>query len=268
MAAPLSAQQVASFHESGFLIVRGVLTPEQAERTRRITEADPRLMPKGNANFDEDAAAAARDGSEMKTLLAHADYSPEDEACSAWGASSRLVGPLEQLFGGPARHYYSILMCKTPQSGGWEYHQDYGYHYAQFLRPEGYASAMLALAPCTIANGCLRVYRGSHKLGRLEHSALGSQRIADPVRVAAAVKHGMVEVHCVLGAGDCLYFHGNCLHASDPNRSTTSRWSIVYSYAAAANPVMVEIDPTSPLPAGGLADARVEAAVAKHEARL
>ena len=41
-------------------------------------------------------------------------------------------------------------MRKEPQTGGWEYHQDYGYHYAQFLRPEGYASAMLALVSWAI----------------------------------------------------------------------------------------------------------------------
>jgi ectoine hydroxylase-related dioxygenase (phytanoyl-CoA dioxygenase family) len=46
-------------------------------------------------------------------------------------------------------------------------------HYTQFMMPEGYASAMLALAPCTVENGCLRVQKGSHKLGRLEHSQFG-----------------------------------------------------------------------------------------------
>jgi hypothetical protein len=38
--------------------------------------------------------------------------------------------------------------------------------------------------------------------------------------------------------------------------------------AAAANPVMIEPDPTRPLPAGGLSDFAVEAAVLRHEARV
>ena len=62
--------------------------------------------------------------------------------------------------------------------------------------------------------------------------------------------------------------HGNTLHASSPNLSSTSRWSIVYSYAAADNPVVVSPDPTSQLPEGGMDDADVEEAVAKHLARL
>lgn len=68
---------------------------------------------------------------------------------------------------------------------------------------------------------------------------------------------------CVLAA-----VHGNTLHASSPNLSHTSRWSIVYSYAAADNPVVVSPDPTSFLPEGGLDDVAIEAAVAKHVVRL
>ena len=116
-------------------------------------------------------------------------------------------------------------------------------------------------------------------LGRLEHQQLGSQQIADPERVARAAAV-LPEVHCELRAGDVLFFHGNTLHASDPNRSGgggdggvggdggTSRWSVVYSYAAEANPVVVAEDPTVPIADGGLTDGEVEAAVRRHEARL
>ena len=72
-----------------------------------------------------------------------------------------------------------------------------------------------------------------------------------------------------------LFFHGNTLHASDPNRTGgggggggTSRWSVVYSYAAEANPVVVAEDPTVQILNGGLTDGEVEAAVRRHEARL
>lgn len=53
---------------------------------------------------------------------------------------------------------------------------------------------MLALAPCTRANGCLRVLAQSHKLGRLEHQQHGGQRIADPMRVELARTSGGLEV--------------------------------------------------------------------------
>ena len=268
MAQTLTAAQLASWDADGFLIVRGALTPAQAEQARQLTVADPLLAANahGNANWDE-RHGQGQLALPLKTVLSHADFSPADEVCSAWCASSRLVAPLEQLFRGRAVHFYSILMRKEPQTGGWIYHQDFGYHHEQFLRPEGYASAMLALVPATVANGCLRVYRGSHKLGRLPHSRVGAQQMADAERVGRAA--GVLEeVACELAPGDVLYFHGNTLHASSPNLSSTSRWSIVYSYAAASNPVIVTPDPTTALPVGGLDDAAVDEAIARHAGRL
>jgi len=43
------------------------------------------------------------------------------------------------------------------------------------------------------------------------------------------------EVHCELSPGSVLYFHGNILHASDPNQSSLPRWSIVAAYVTASN---------------------------------
>lgn len=278
MAQVLTNEQIARWERDGFLICRAVLSADQVELARQVTMVDPTLAAsaKSNANYADDKplAGTARDPNAagrlpmpLKTVLSHAEFSPSTDVVSAWGASARVVRPLEQLFRSPVAHYYSILMRKEPNTGGWLYHQDYGYHYEQFLCPDGYASAMLALAPATKENGCLRVYRGSHKLGRLEHVVAGSQQMADPDRVVRAAKV-LGEVFCELDPGDILYFHGNCLHASSPNLSHTSRWSIVYSYAATNNPVVISPNPTSELPIGGLSDAFVEAVASKHAARL
>ena len=127
----LSADAVAQFHRDGFLVVRSAVPPEEAERLRQITVQDPALnQPKANANFVEEPLTNGTSSlpKPLKTMLSHAQYSPCDDAYSAWGVSRRVIEPLEALFGGPARHYYSILMTKYPMTGGWEYHQDYGYH--------------------------------------------------------------------------------------------------------------------------------------------
>lgn len=139
MAQTLSADDLTAWERDGFLIVRGVLTPEQTEEARQIAVVDPVLAAaaKGNNNFAETeeelelvsatvAAAASEETAPLplKTVLSHADFSPSDEVCSAWGASSRLVQPLAQLFRAPVKHYYSIFMRKEPHTGGWIYHQD------------------------------------------------------------------------------------------------------------------------------------------------
>ena len=107
--------------------MRGALTAAEAALTRKVAVADPALAARAQPNENYAAGAAAAGAAALpqllKTVLSHAEYRPADEACSAWGASSRLVGTLEQLFRGPARHYYSIFVRKEPQTCGWEYHQ-------------------------------------------------------------------------------------------------------------------------------------------------
>lgn len=101
-------------------------------------------------------------------------YSEElgDDAYSALARSRRLIGPLEQLFNDEVSHFYTLNMMKTPNTGGWQWHQDYGYHYTQFLYTD-YISVMVALDPASRTNGCLRVVKGSNQLGRLEHENIG-----------------------------------------------------------------------------------------------
>jgi ectoine hydroxylase-related dioxygenase (phytanoyl-CoA dioxygenase family) len=281
-----TAADVAAYHRDGYVILRGALTSDEAARADRLTRADPALAATGvieaaqidggsteasgehtNKNFDGDVAAyRAEHGTEpLETVLQHAAFNPTADAVSAWGSSRRLTDPISQIWGGPVRHYYSILMPKDPGTGGWQWHQDYGYHYEQFLHPEGFGSAMLALVDCTRENGCLRVYKGSHKLGRLEHVPYGMQQQAEPERLAHAARH-LEEVACEMAAGDILYYHGNTLHASSPNLSATSRRSIIFGWALEANPVVIAPDPTHAF--APLEDAEVDAAIDRYEGRL
>ncbi|MDA0336540.1 MAG: phytanoyl-CoA dioxygenase family protein [bacterium] len=43
------------------------------------------------------------------------------------------------------------------------------------------------------------------------------------------------EVHCEMRPGSVLYFHGNTLHASNPNLSNTSRWCLIFAYVPSTN---------------------------------
>jgi ectoine hydroxylase-related dioxygenase (phytanoyl-CoA dioxygenase family) len=230
----LSDAQINRFDEDGFLVMEEVFEKAQTTALLQFARQDPILADKtkANANFD---------GEGLKTVLAY-QQDLTDDIYSAWACSARLIAPLEQLLRDKASHYYNLIMQKEPNTGGWQYHQDYGYHYAQFLFPD-YISCMVALEPATRENGCIKVYKGSNRLGRLEHQGSGSQLIADPKRMAFVEQH-LEEVYCEMAPGSVLYFHGNTLHASDQNLSSTSRWSLVLSYVAASNTVVVPEDPT------------------------
>ncbi|MBK36987.1 MAG: phytanoyl-CoA dioxygenase family protein [Gemmatimonadetes bacterium] len=242
----LTPEQIASFEHDGYLIVPSAIDRDIIERLLEIAHSDPELEAdsKYNQNYDDEG---------IDTRLVYRGGFSED-AYSAVGKSEWLVQPAANLWNDSVCHFYHLNTQKNPNTGGWQYHQDYGYHYREFLYPD-FLSVMVALDPATKENGCLKVLKGSNHLGRLEHRQSGSQLIADEARVAFAVD-AFEEVHCELAPGDALFFHGNILHASNANLSDTSRWAMIYAYVAAGNTCVLEeppadlSDPIEPLSAG------------------
>ena len=66
------------------------------------------------------------------------------------------------------------------------------------------ASAVIAVDPAKLSNGCLEVLKGSHHLGRLDHSLAGDQSGADPARVKVALEQ-FEKVAVELEPGDTFF---------------------------------------------------------------
>ena len=252
----LSPAQIERFDAEGYLVLDNLFSTAEVERVLEIAHHDPQLKAdtKSNNNFDDGAEG-------LGTILANRP-NLADDAYSCLTRSRRVVEPIEQLLGDRVFNFYHLIMQKDPGTGGWQYHQDYGYHYNEFLYPH-YISFMVALEAATAANGCIRVYRGSNQLGRLEHRSSGSQLITDPTRLALAAQH-LEEVHCELAPGSVLFFHGNTLHASAANASQQGRWSIVGSYVSMSNPWVIEIPAGKDTAVEKLDDAGMAELVQRH----
>ena len=216
----VSADQIASFEEDGYLIIPGLFDAEEAGILRAAAQADQSF---------QDHAYDLEDGEGGKAQLVLWNSAGED----LWGAiarSERVVNAMEALLGDEVYHYHSKMSIKQPRTGGaWSWHQDYGYWYQNGCLFPDMASAFIAVDPNTRANGCLQVLKGSHKMGRIEHGRYGDQTGADPERTDEAVKV-MELVYVELSPGDTLFFHSNLLHRSDQNTSPDPRWSLICCY--------------------------------------
>ena len=221
----LTRAQIERYNEDGYLIIEDCFPLEDMERLLQVARADQALA--DNAADRLDAAGRA------SRLSLRFDL--PDSAYSAYARHLAIVEPMEQLVGEEVFHYHHKMMLKEPRVGGaWEWHQDFGYWYANFLRAD-MASCMIAVDRASKGNGCLQVLKGSHKMGRLEHGLTGDQTGADLERVTLALEHFEV-VYCEMAPGTALFFHSNLLHRSDPNESEDSRWALICCYSAASNP--------------------------------
>jgi hypothetical protein len=219
------AGELDAFRRDGFLIVPGLLNAEETRLTRDSARADDDL---------HENAFDLNDAQDAKTRISVWNHAGSD-IFGRIARAERIVNRMERFLGGEVYHYHSKITLKEPHSGGaWEWHQDYGYWYANGCLYPDLASCFIALDRATKENGCLQVLKGSHHLGRLDHSSVGDQRGADPERVAAALER-LELVHCELAPGSAVIFHANLLHCSSANTSASPRWALLCCYNAARN---------------------------------
>jgi len=219
----LTRQQIADYHQDGYIIVRNFLTEGEIDKLYKIAVGDDSISKHA---FD------LNDQTGKKTKLT-LWYNPGNDAYGLLTRSKRMVDSADRLLdgGSPVCHFHSKLMQKEPKVGGaWEWHQDYGYWYKnEFLFPDQMISVMVAITAATKANGCLQVIKGTHKLGRVEHGFSGEQVGASQHFVDLALKT-MPLVYVELEPGDALFFHSNLLHRSEANLSDKARWSLISCY--------------------------------------
>ena len=221
----LTKTQLSKFEKNGFLIERNLFDSEETQLLQKTAKDDQELDRRSQGRRDRSGATV------RLTLWNH----PGDGIYGMFARCKKLVGRMEELLDGEVYHYHSKMILKDPEIGGaWEWHQDYGYWYHYGCLQPLMASAMIAVDPAKLNNGCLEVLKGSHHLGRLDHSLAGDQSGADPERVQIAMEY-FERVQVELEPGNTLFFHCNLLHCSGQNHSPDPRWAMICCYNAARN---------------------------------
>ncbi|MEM7534309.1 MAG: phytanoyl-CoA dioxygenase family protein [Chloroflexota bacterium] len=222
---PLSAEQIQSFYDDGYLIVPDFFDREETELLLAAAQSDP-VLQEHTLDVDD------RSGKSSQIVVWN---HPGDDIWGMVSRSHRVVDAMEAMLGGEVYHYHSKLLYKEPEVGGaWEWHQDYGYWYKNGCLFPHLASCWIALNRADKSNGCMQVIKGSHHAGRIDHDVHAHQNCADPERTDELLKQLEI-VYCELEPGSALFFHSNTLHRSDGNTSERTRWNLICCYNAARN---------------------------------
>ena len=96
-------------------------------------------------------------------------------------------------------------------------------------------SCFIMLDKATKENGCLKILKGSHKVGRIGHGVSDTpEQTADMERINELKKrHETVSINAE--PGDALFFHSNLLHSSDANKSNNSRRTLIVCFNTKSN---------------------------------
>ena len=142
---------------------------------------------------------------------------------------------MEEYLGDEVYHYHSKIIWKKPGDGGFDWHQDYGYWYHNACLYPDMASCFIMLDRATKENGCLKILKGSHKVGRIGHGVSDTpEQTADIERIGELEKRHE-SVYIEADPGDALFFHANLLHSSDANNSNQSRRTLIVCFNTKSN---------------------------------
>lgn len=138
-----------------------------------------------------------------------------DSLSLEWLLDQRIAATLTGLMSREPFAVQTMLYFKPPKARGQALHQD---QYYLRVQPGTCIAAWLALDTCDEENGCLKVVPGSQNWPLLcTVKADTTQSFTD---VTVPIPEGSEVRSMVMQPGDVLFFNGQLVHGSGPNRST------------------------------------------------
>ncbi len=198
----LSDQQVARYHENGYVIPDFRLTQDELQEIR---DAHSRLLAKHPEFVDY-----------CPNLLAY------DPGFLSTARHPKILDMVGQVIGPDFALWNSSFFAKPPKKGKrTPWHQD-GEYWP--IRPLATCTVWIAIDDATPENGCLRVIRGSHKDASLkQHRTVEAEDVTLNQELMPDQYNEDDAVDLVLEAGQISLHDVFILHGSEANTSDKAR---------------------------------------------
>ena len=221
----LSAEEIAFYHENGYIVVEDVLSDDELAALRRVTDEfveRSRAISESDEIFDLEPNHSA----ERPRLRRIKNPIAQHEVYYQIFRHDRILDMVEQLIGPGVRRNNTKLNMKEPDHGSAvEWHQDWAFY------PHT-NDDVLAVGVCmddmTEENGCMLMAPGSHRGKLYSHHENGVfvGAVSDPDFQAGET------AKCLVRAGGITIHHARTLHASTPNHSASPRRLLLFEYCS------------------------------------
>ncbi len=228
----LSQEQVDSYNEKGYLIVRQLVEPETVQTLRQA------LM---------EIVEGRHEGMRRRMDLSNAEGQRITKIERFWNLdpvfenflhSSKLGEAAGQLMNtSEVRLFYDQMFYKEPKIGApVPCHQDYDSF--RDVSARNLTTAWIATSRVDKANGCMYVVPGSHKWGLIDRFDSYIMKDAGPEQfldrsLTPEQKAQVVREPIELEAGDVSFHHALTIHCSYPNISDRPRLGYIHHYLSA-----------------------------------
>lgn len=208
-----------TFEDQGFFLAKGLLRHRVTELEAEFDRIVGQLMASGeDLNARWGGAEADRIGG-ANTVVLHTHNVQQYSA--AWTRAlldEAFLDVAEAIVGPDIVLHHTKLFQKPAELGApFPMHQDWEYFP---FENDTMMAGIIHVSDATDAMGCLRVYPGSHKLGRLSSAQGWSEKLVTDYPIERAKP---LEAE----PGDVLFFHYLTIHGSMPNRSDRVRKTVL-----------------------------------------
>jgi phytanoyl-CoA hydroxylase len=211
------------FHENGYYLAKGVYSPaEVAELETDFDRTVDQLTNSGEEVATRWTGAATDKIAPKGSVVVHTHNIQIYSA--AWHRAfmqARFLEISQAILGGPdvILHHSKLFQKPAEKGAPFPMHQDWGYFPTV---KDTMMAGIIHVSNATDEMGCLRVYPGSHRLGRMAES-MGQGDESNVLKDYPLEKATIVEAE----PGDVIFFHYFTLHGSMPNRSQKVRKTVL-----------------------------------------
>ena len=234
----LDDQQIADFHENGYAIIRNVLSPDEADKYRRVVQEQAQCNSyPASLRYPEPGKYTIAGNKMAESSLASIAEHPT------------VVNAVECALGQPAHLTAFVAYLRSPGDRGSGGHCDY-----KRWRPVGssmnWVFAIIPLTDFDKVYGPFMVSPGSHKLAQVIDE---DAHILDVTRPDTKQLAPFIDPE--LNAGDLLITNQHTWHSAPAGTATDDRCGIFHKYCAVDAPPAAGYYPYNSAARGSLSDA-------------
>jgi ectoine hydroxylase-related dioxygenase (phytanoyl-CoA dioxygenase family) len=221
----LNEEQLAFYHENGYLSVDRVATEQEIAEIRTLYDRMFASRTGRNVGDHFDLAGADEEGKEplLVQILQPGKYFPELRETALYRNVEELI---RQLVGPEAIFFGDHAINKPPKHGAeTPWHQDEAYWDPE--KDHRAISVWIPLQPATISNGCMHFIPGSHRIDVLEHRPIGDDSRVHGLEVVPGIFDFSGAVACELPSGGATFHGGRMLHYTPGNTTEDYRRALI-----------------------------------------
>jgi len=228
----LTEEQIAFYHENGYLAIPNIMPPDEVEWMRGIYD---RLFAEraGRDVGDQfDLAGTDEEGKQavLPQILGPAKYAPELRDSQLWVNAEHIV---KQLLGPEAWFGDGHMIFKPARIGAeTPWHQDEAYWDPSLDYTS--MSIWVPLQEATTENGCMWFVPGTQDTEVLPHRSVGGNVKIHALEMVDSPTEGAVA--CPLPPGGATFHGSRTFHYTGANRSEIDRRAYILSGGVPAQP--------------------------------